>query len=147
MLTRTNLSGVWAGLPTPFDSRGDLDTDCLAENIRRVCRFGISGVYGPGGAGEFYSVELDEFKRMTDVDEAARISRRITAFFNAAIVPLLAKGYVDCALDKATCDTAGLLVPVGDPRPPYRPLSAEDRQFLRAKMQEHEFMHDEGQGS
>ena len=67
MLSRENLNGVWAGLPTPFDSRGKLDTDRLAENVSRICQFDIGGVYGLGGAGEFYAVELDEFKRLTDV--------------------------------------------------------------------------------
>ena len=306
MLTRENLSGVWAGLPTPFDSKGNLDTDCLAENIRRACQFDIGGVYSTGGTGEFYAVEFDEFKRMTDVfvseahaagkpmqmgvtwsytrgvirrveyaqqagadgvqvafpywfmvspedafrffkdissacpgmpiihynsinarrklngaeyhriasevpeligtkfpsndafiwqtltaqspelahftapevslptammygargcysiyivivpelmlryyrlcvekrwDEATPISQHISAFFNDAIVPLLKRGYVDCALDKAAAEIAGLLVPPGPPVPPYRALSAEDMQFLRSKMQEHDFVY------
>jgi len=308
MLTRESLSGVWAGLPTPFDSKGDLDLDCLAENIRRACQFDIGGVYSTGGTGEFYAVEFDEFKRMTDVfvseahamgkpvqigitwshtrgvirrmeyaqqagadgvqvafpywfevgpeevlkffrdlsnacpglsiihynsinarrrlngadyhriagevpeligtkfpsndalvwqtltaqspqlahftapemslptammygargcysiyivvvpglmlhyyrlcverrwDEAIRISRHISTFFNDAIVPLVNKGYVDCALDKAAAEIAGLLVPSGPPAPPYRALSPEDMEFLRSKMLEHDFVYRE----
>jgi len=306
MLTRDTLRGVWAGLPTSFDSKGNVDTDCLAENIRRACQFDVGGVYSTGGTGEFYAVEFDEFKRMTDVfvaeghaagkpvqigvtwcntrgvirrmeyaqqagadgvqvafpfwfpvsredvwaffrdishacpglalihynsvnarrrldgsdyrrlsaeipeligskfpssdayawqtlmsqspdlahftapewslptammygakgcysiyivvvpqlmlryyrlcvekrwDEAIAISLRISAFFIDAIVPLVEKGYVDCALDKAAAEIAGLLAPAGAPAPPYRALSDEDMGFLRSKMQEHGFMY------
>lgn len=306
MLSRENLAGIWAGLPTPFTDSGDLDVERLAENIHRVCQFDVGGVYGLGGAGEFYALELDEFKRVTDTfvregrsagkpvqigvtwshtrgviqrmayaqqagvdavqvafpywfslsqedahrffrditaacpglpivhynsahagrvldpadyqrlenempeligtkflsqdayawqtltteaprlahftapemalptammygarggysiyilvvpelmlryyrlcqerrwDEASAIAGRIAAFFADAIRPLLRKGYADCALDKATADMAGLLLPSGDPRPPYCPLSPQDKQFLRAKMREHGFSH------
>ena len=66
MITRENLGGVWAGLPTPFDSKGNLDTDRLAENIQRMRQFDVGGVYSTGGSGEFYALEFDEYKRMTD---------------------------------------------------------------------------------
>jgi len=301
MLTRENLGGVWAGLPTPFDSKGNLDTNRLAENIRRTCQFDVGGVYSTGGTGEFYALESDEFERMTDVfvseahaagkpvqigvswshtrgviqrmeyarqagadgvqvalpywftvseeeaftffkdisracpdlpiihynslrarrvlngadyhriasevpeligtkfisgdtftwqnlmaqspelahmgapemalptvmmyggrgcysifivvvpelmlrlyhlcvekrwNEAIPLAERIAAFFGDAVVPLINKGYSDCALDKAMAEIGGLLLPSGAPRPPYRALSAEDMQFLRSMMQE-----------
>jgi len=304
MLTCDSLRGVWSGLPTPFDSRGSVDTECLEENIHRACQFDIGGVYSTGGTGEFYAVELDEFRRLADTfvaaghaagkpvqlgctwcntrgvirrmeiaqrsgadgvqvalpfwfvlsdaeilpffkdissacpglpiihynsvnarrsltgpdyrrisgevpeligskypcndafvwqtlmaespnlahftapevtmptammygargcysiyivvvpelmlhyyhlcvekrwDEASVISRRITAFFNEAIMPLVRKGYADCALDKAAAEIAGLLRPSGSPAPPYRALSADDMQFLRSKMEKHDF--------
>ena len=67
MLTRENLSGVWAGLPTPFDSKGNLDEDRLAENVQRMCQIDVGGVYSTGGSGEFYALEFEEYKRLTDV--------------------------------------------------------------------------------
>ena len=298
-LTRETLGGVWAALSTPFDGNGDLDAGRLAENIQRICRFDVAGVYSTGGSGEFFALEYDEFKEMTDVfvatghaedkpvqigvswshtrgviaraeyaqqagadaiqvafpywnkvsaeeatqffkdisqacpslpiihynsgyanrqldgpaynriagevpeligtkfisgdaftwlkltaqspqlahmtapemslpvtmmyggrgcysalifvapelilrlyhlcvdrrwEETIPIVKRISAFSVDAILPLAGKGYNDTALDKAMAEISGVVLPAGAPRPPYRALSAEDKQFLQTKM-------------
>ena len=65
--------GVYAGLPTPWKSDGGIDADDLRENVRRLSRIGAHGVYILSPAGEFWSVELDEFRDIVTVfGEAVR---------------------------------------------------------------------------
>jgi dihydrodipicolinate synthase/N-acetylneuraminate lyase len=64
MLTRENLNGVWAGVPTPWTSTGDFDDEAFADNVARLCAAGVHGVYTTGTTGEFYSLTEDEFRRM-----------------------------------------------------------------------------------
>ena len=56
------LRGVYAGLPTPWNADGSFDSDSLAENVRRCSEADIHGVYILSPSGEFWSVELSEFK-------------------------------------------------------------------------------------
>lgn len=73
MLTKENLRGVWAGVPTSWDESGRFDEDSFAENVSRLCAAGVQGVYTTGTAGEFYSLTEDEFRRMVKV--LARVTR------------------------------------------------------------------------
>jgi dihydrodipicolinate synthase/N-acetylneuraminate lyase len=63
-LTRENLHGVWAAIATPFDSHDRFDEDVFRENIRRLHAAGVHGIYTTDSDGEFYAIELDEFKRI-----------------------------------------------------------------------------------
>ncbi|MDB5057499.1 MAG: dihydrodipicolinate synthetase [Chloroflexi bacterium] len=66
-LTRENLHGVWAAVATPFDEDDRLDTDAFRENVRRLAAAGVHGIYTTDSDGEFYAIELDEFKQLIDV--------------------------------------------------------------------------------
>ena len=57
-----SLRGVYAGLPTPWKADGSFDSDSLVENVRRCSAAGIHGVYILSPSGEFWSVEIGEFK-------------------------------------------------------------------------------------
>jgi 4-hydroxy-tetrahydrodipicolinate synthase len=74
-LTRKNLHGVWAAVPTPFDEWGHFDPGVLRENVRRLHTAGVHGVYTTDSDGEFYAIELDEFRRIADTlaDESRRL--------------------------------------------------------------------------
>lgn len=74
-LTRANLHGVWAAIATPFDERDRFDEDVLRENMRRLHAAGVHGIYTTDSDGEFYAIELDEFRRIVAVfaDEARRL--------------------------------------------------------------------------
>jgi 4-hydroxy-tetrahydrodipicolinate synthase len=74
-LTRENLRGVWAAIATPFDERDRLDEESFRENVRRLAAAGVDGIYTTDSDGEFYGLEIDEFKRLVDIfaAEAARI--------------------------------------------------------------------------
>jgi dihydrodipicolinate synthase/N-acetylneuraminate lyase len=74
-LTRDNLHGIWAAVHTPFDDRDRFDGAILRENLRRLHAAGVHGVYTTDSDGEFYAIELDEFKEIvaTFADEAQRL--------------------------------------------------------------------------
>lgn len=65
MLTRSNFIGPWAGLPVAWKADWTFDEEAYRENVARVCRAGVPGVYTGGTTGEFYAMELDEFKQVT----------------------------------------------------------------------------------
>ncbi|MCL4499049.1 MAG: dihydrodipicolinate synthase family protein [Chloroflexi bacterium] len=74
-LTRENLHGIWAAITTPFDENDRFDEGVFRENIRRLHVAGAHGIYTTDSDGEFYAIELDEFKRIVDVfaDETQRL--------------------------------------------------------------------------
>jgi dihydrodipicolinate synthase/N-acetylneuraminate lyase len=74
-LTRENLRGVWAALTTPFDATDVFDPGILRENVRRLAAAGAHGAYVADSDGEFYALELDEYRQIVDVfaDEAQRV--------------------------------------------------------------------------
>jgi dihydrodipicolinate synthase/N-acetylneuraminate lyase len=72
-LTSETLKGMWAGLPVPWDAEDQLDEASLRENVRRVCKVGVHGVYTHGTTGEFYAQSEEEWKRVVDATvEASR---------------------------------------------------------------------------
>jgi 4-hydroxy-tetrahydrodipicolinate synthase len=74
-LTRDNLHGIWTAVHTPFDDRDCFDGAILRENLRRLHAAGVHGVYTTDSDGEFYAIELDEYKEIvaTFADEAQRL--------------------------------------------------------------------------
>jgi len=74
-LTRENLHGVWAAIATPFDEQDRFDEVVFRENLRRLHAAGVHGIYTTDADGEFYAIELDEFRRIADVfsDETLRL--------------------------------------------------------------------------
>lgn len=74
-LTRENLHGVWAAITTPFDDKGRFDEGIFRENLRRLHAAGVHGIYTTDSDGEFYAIELAEFKQIIDVfaDETQRL--------------------------------------------------------------------------
>lgn len=74
-LTRENLRGVWAAIATPFDAHDRFDEGVFRENIRRLAAAGVHGIYTTDSDGEFYAIELDEYRRLVDAfaDETRRL--------------------------------------------------------------------------
>lgn len=66
MLTRNNFIGPWAGLPVNWDKSNRFNEDAYRENVSRCCKVGVPGVYTGGTCGEFYAMELDEFRAITE---------------------------------------------------------------------------------
>ena len=63
MLTRKEMIGPWAGLPVAWKDNGrTFDEDAYRANVERCCRAGAFGVYTGGTTGEFYAMDLDEWK-------------------------------------------------------------------------------------
>ena len=63
-LTPDALKGMWAGLPVPWTAKDEIDEEALRENVRRICRAGVPGVYTHGTTGEFYAQTTEEWKRV-----------------------------------------------------------------------------------
>lgn len=66
-LNRQTLKGLWSAVPTPWDERGDLDEGVLTRNCERLAAAGVDGIYTTDSDGEFYAIELDEFRRLAVV--------------------------------------------------------------------------------
>lgn len=64
MLTRETFTGPWAGLPVAWTEDDRFDEATYREDVARCCRAGIPGVYTGGTTGEFYAMELDEFREV-----------------------------------------------------------------------------------
>ncbi len=66
------LRGVLAFTPTPFAADGRLDVDGLAAHVDYLVRNGAHVVVVCGGAGEFFSLDMDEYRTVikTAVDAA-----------------------------------------------------------------------------
>jgi N-acetylneuraminate lyase len=77
MITRKNLKGIWAGVPTAFRRDESFDEETFVKDVIKCCELGIDGVYTTGGTGEFYALEFDEFKRMVDAFARATEGRKI----------------------------------------------------------------------
>jgi 4-hydroxy-tetrahydrodipicolinate synthase len=54
-------------VPTPWDAAGCLAEGMLERNIDRYAEAGIDGVYTTDSDGEFYAIELEDFRRLVKV--------------------------------------------------------------------------------
>ncbi len=70
---KRSLNGVLAFTPTPFTHDDRVDHDGLARHIDHLCITGVHGIVACGGTGEFFSLEMDEYRAVIrTVVEAAR---------------------------------------------------------------------------
>ena len=67
------LRGVMAFTPTPFRQDGTLDVDGLAAHVDYLVRSGAHVVVVCGGVGEFFSLDMDEYR--TAIKTAADAAR------------------------------------------------------------------------
>ncbi|MCK5804213.1 MAG: dihydrodipicolinate synthase family protein [Lentisphaeria bacterium] len=73
-LTRDTFVGPWAGLPVAWTDRDEFDEQTYRADVAQCCEAGVPGVYSGGTTGEFYAMELDEFRAVAraTVDECHR---------------------------------------------------------------------------
>ena len=70
---KERLRGVLAFTPTPFRQDGGLDADGLSTHVDYLIRNGAHVVVVCGGAGEFFSLDMDEYRAaIKTAAEAAR---------------------------------------------------------------------------
>jgi len=62
MMTRNEMIGPWAGMPVAWDENLRFDEQAYRADVARICKAGVPGVYTAGTTGEFYAMELDEWK-------------------------------------------------------------------------------------
>lgn len=65
---RATMRGIWAAANTPFRPDGSIDEDGYRANMEHwITDLGIDGFFIAGKQGEFFSMSLDERKRMFDL--------------------------------------------------------------------------------
>ena len=65
ILDRDTFVGPWAGLPVAWSEDDTFDQDTFRNDVSRCCEAGVPGVYSGGSSGEFYAMEFDEFRQVT----------------------------------------------------------------------------------
>ena len=61
-LAREDFRGPWAGLPVAWTEAGAFDEETYRIDVRRCADARMPGIYMGGTTGEFYAMELDEFR-------------------------------------------------------------------------------------
>ena len=64
MLTPDLYRGIIAYPPTPFTDNFALDEEALRSNLRKLMRCGVDGIALAGTSGEFYTLSLQEIRRI-----------------------------------------------------------------------------------
>jgi 4-hydroxy-tetrahydrodipicolinate synthase len=73
---RANFKGIWAAALTPFTPELAIDEDGLRENIAHwIDDLGIDGLFVAGKQGEFFSMSLEERKRVFEIAVQASAGR------------------------------------------------------------------------
>src|SRR5579863_1493741 len=91
-LSADQLKGMWAALLVSWTSRSELDEDTTRENVRRMCRSGVQGVYTHGTTGEFYAQSEEEWRRVAraalEESKALRVPCQIgcTALWSGEVI-------------------------------------------------------------
>lgn len=63
--TADDVKGLWAAIPMPWDAAGRLDEAMFGRNVERLAAARVDGIYTTDADGEFYALELDEFRSIT----------------------------------------------------------------------------------
>jgi 4-hydroxy-tetrahydrodipicolinate synthase len=58
----SDLTGLWSAIPMPWDRDGKLDVGVLERNVARLAAVPCDGIYTTDSDGEFYALELAEFR-------------------------------------------------------------------------------------
>ena len=73
---KAHLRGIWAAALQPFHTDGSLDEEGFRRNIHHwTTELGIDGVFVGGKQGEFFSMSLEERKRVFDIAVSAAADR------------------------------------------------------------------------
>ena len=62
-----NLRGQWSTLLTPFTPDQRVDEEALRQNIRHIRSLGVRGAGCTWGMGEFWSLSLEERRRIQEI--------------------------------------------------------------------------------
>jgi 5-dehydro-4-deoxyglucarate dehydratase len=66
-LQRNIAEGILSFPASPFSANGELDAENFARHIDDLVRFGPAAIVPAGGAGELFSLSLEEHKRLTEI--------------------------------------------------------------------------------
>jgi dihydrodipicolinate synthase/N-acetylneuraminate lyase len=71
VLSAESLRNIWAGVPLAWDQQDELDEQRYASDIERCLDIAAHGVYAARSTGEFYALDFDEVRRMTEIPQIA----------------------------------------------------------------------------
>lgn len=102
--SRATMRGIWAAANTPFRQDGAIDEDGFRRNMEHwIADLAIDGFFVAGKQGEFFSMSVDERKRLFDlsVDAAAGRAQTIMSCSdqNMDVVIELARHAQACGAD------------------------------------------------
>ncbi|CAH0342419.1 dihydrodipicolinate synthase family protein [Rhizobium sp. CECT 9324] len=102
--SRATMRGIWAAANTPFRVDGAVDEDGFRRNMDHwIHDLGIEGLFIAGKQGEFFSMSVDERKRLFDLSVHAADGRAQTIMScsdqNMDVVIDLAKHAQACGAD------------------------------------------------
>ena len=66
MLTNQQMTGMWVSVPTEWDENDDFDEKTFRRDVAMLIDAGAHGLYTTGTTGEFYALDWEEFKQVTD---------------------------------------------------------------------------------
>ncbi|MEF8820643.1 MAG: dihydrodipicolinate synthase family protein [Halovenus sp.] len=67
VLTKESLSGAYAFVPMPWDERGSLEEQTLEDDVSYLADSAVDGLFAFDSTGEFFTVELEEYRRAVDI--------------------------------------------------------------------------------
>jgi Dihydrodipicolinate synthase/N-acetylneuraminate lyase len=102
--SRATMRGLWAAANVPFREDGSIDEEGFRRNLEHwITDLGIDGFFVAGKQGEFFSMSLDERKRMFDLSVDAVAGRAQTIMScsdqNMDVVIELARHAQACGAD------------------------------------------------
>lgn len=102
--SRANMRGIWAAANTPFRADGAIDEEGFRRNMDHwIGDLGIAGLFVAGKQGEFFSMSVDERKRLFDLSVEAAGGRAQTIMScsdqNMDVVIELARHAQACGAD------------------------------------------------
>ncbi|MBI3852740.1 MAG: dihydrodipicolinate synthase family protein [Verrucomicrobia bacterium] len=119
-LDKTNLTGLWAAIPTPWKPNGRLDERALFGNCERLAATKVDGIYTTDSDGEFYAIELAGFRRLARV--FSRAMERAGLGAQMGVTWFNTQGIIDRI--RVACDVGIPNVHVAFPC--WMPLTAQD---------------------
>ncbi|WP_428305706.1 dihydrodipicolinate synthase family protein [Lacipirellula sp.] len=88
-----DVRGLWAAIPMPWDAAGRLDEAIFARNVDRLAEARVDGIYTTDADGEFYAVELDEFRQV--IAQFARAMQRVDCRAQVGVTWTNTQGIID----------------------------------------------------
>ncbi len=63
-LNTVTYKGLWSAIHTPWGNGGRLDEGILRRNCQKLAAAKVDGIYTTDSDGEFYAIELEEFRQL-----------------------------------------------------------------------------------
>ena len=120
MPDKNDFHGIMATLQTPFNLDGSIDEKLFKRNARKLAGSGAQGVYCLGSSAEFFSISIDEHRRLTEilVNEVGDRALKIVGCLSTSL-----KEMIDKARYVQKCGADAVFV-----TPPFvNPLNSQER--------------------